>query len=70
MAEKVFEIIVPDTFPKRNVGVCCLACGSFIPKGEVEDFRPIGFLPEICDKCKAAIMAMREQMEKESEDDG
>ena len=70
MAEKVFETIVADTFHKRNVGVCCLVCDCFIPKGENETFRPIGFLPEICDKCKAAIMAMRKRMEKEGEDDG
>lgn len=64
MAEREVTVSVSNTFPKRTVGVCCLVCDGFIPKGEDETFRPIGFLPEICDKCKAAIMAMREQMEE------
>ena len=64
MAKRVFEVVVPDTSPKKPIGVCCLVCDGFIPKGEVETSRPIGFLPEICDKCKAAIMAMRKQMEE------
>lgn len=59
MAEKV-GIITPDT--ENKYGVACMVCDSFIPT-EYPYFAPM-----ICDKCKAAIMAMREQMEKEGEE--
>ena len=65
MAERVVELVVPDRPSKHTVGVCCFVCGGFIPKDEDIDIRYIGFLPEMCDKCKAAIMAMRKQIEVE-----
>ena len=42
-----------------SIGTLCLVCGESVP---IFDYKDV---PKICDKCKAAIMAMREQMDRE-----
>ena len=68
MAERVVEVVVPYQPSKHTVGACCMVCGGFIPKDEDIDIRYIGRMPEMCDKCKAAIMTMRKQIAVEDND--
>ena len=48
-----------SSFSNCSIGTLCLVCGESVP---IFDHRDI---PKICDKCKVAIMAMREQMDGE-----
>jgi len=44
-----------------SIGTHCLVCGDTVPI-----YHP-GQAPKICDKCKAAVMHVRDQLEKEEE---
>ena len=45
--------------PKVNLAISCLICGESVPISHVKDS------PKICDKCKKAVMKMRERLIKE-----
>ena len=51
------------TIAEPSIGTACLVCGEGVPI--------LGYQSgiKICDKCKAAIMAMREQMDGERKGD-
>ena len=49
---------------ESSIGTPCLVCGETVP---IRHHRDVS---KICDKCKAAIMAMREQMGGERREDG
>ena len=57
--EKSVIISIPDE-PMQSIGTICLICGEFVPLDSPYD---CGY--KICDKCKRAILRMRENMEKE-----
>lgn len=57
--EKSVIISIPDE-PMQSIGTICLICGEFVPLDSAYDR---GY--KICDKCKRAILRMREIMEKE-----
>lgn len=47
--------------------ISCLICGEPVPLTEMEESRLDYGLPihsKVCDKCKVAILYMREQMEQ------
>ena len=54
-----------DAFPMAKIikplwGVACLICGETVRTSE----HPIHD-PEVCDKCKAAVLKMREHLERD-----
>ena len=52
--------------PKAQLCISCLICGESVPLTEMEESRlqaGMNIHSKICDKCKAAILYMREQME-------
>lgn len=58
------SIFTDYNFPEKlGISVDCLICGEPIPMGYIGDS------PQICDKCKAAVMKIRNQEEKESKTD-
>ena len=57
--EKSVIISIPDE-PIQSIGTICLICGEFVPLDSPYDH---GY--RICDKCKRAVLRMRENMEKE-----
>ena len=53
-----------DIIAKSSIGTPCLICGETVVIQYYCD------VPKICDKCKAAVMVMREQMDRERREDG
>lgn len=47
--------------PKVNLATSCLICGESVPISHAKDY------PKICDKCKKAVMKMRERLLKGKE---
>ena len=47
--------------PKVNLATSCLICGESVPISHSKDS------PKICDKCKKAVMKMRERLLKGKE---
>ena len=47
--------------PKVNLATSCLICGESVPISHSKDY------PKICDKCKKAVMKMRERLLKGKE---
>lgn len=48
-----------------HLGISCLVCGEPVPLTEMEESRlrhGMSIHSKICDKCKAAVLHMREQM--------
>ena len=56
MDENTFTIIPTENM--YGIGTSCLVCGELVTISHIND------VPKICDKCKQAIMKMREEMEK------
>ena len=50
------DSISSTTFAVGTFETSCLVCGAFVPMRYVNDS------PKICDKCKEAILKMRELM--------
>lgn len=46
-------------------GISCMICGESIPVGSISELQCRG--KEICEKCKKAILKIREQMEQEEQ---
>ena len=46
------------TVHKLSIGTLCLVCDEAVPVSHSRD------IPKICNKCKAAIMTMREHIEE------
>ena len=48
-----------------HLGISCLVCGESVPLTEIEEIRfehKMNIPIKICDKCRAAILYVREQM--------
>ena len=55
MADKTITYTLED---KMVYGTPCLICGEIVKISNLYERQP-----KICDKCKAAVMAMREKMD-------
>ena len=54
---------------KPSIGVGCLICNEYVGLSEMEEkmlYASIHLNPKICDKCKAAVMKVRKELESES----
>lgn len=54
---------------ETNIGTACLVCGEsvILTKNELMAIEHRHDIYKICDKCKAAILHIREQMETQNE---
>ena len=55
--------------PIYHLGISCLVCGESVPLTEIEEIRfrhEMNIHSKICDKCRAAILYVREQMPQDS----
>ena len=54
---------------KPSIGIGCIICGEYVALSECEERSLLAGLhlhSKVCDKCKAAIMKVRKEMEVES----
>lgn len=64
--EKTITVNISNR-PKTRLCALCLICGESVPLTEMEESALCyghHIRSKVCDKCKAAILYMREQMEQ------
>jgi len=63
------KLIYPsETQPHNDICVACLVCGEAVTLSDFEYASlqmPHGCVIKVCDKCKAAILHVRNQLEEE-----
>ena len=53
---EIMDLSLKDVCPSLRMGTDCLICGEFV------ELAPVGPKYAICDKCKAAVLEVRRQM--------